>query len=176
MIFYVDESSFKLLPNVVRSYFRKGTKAILEHKFVRKALNVISGVSPCGKLVYHLRNSAFKGVHMADFLRKIMKTFPYRKIIVIWDGATAHSAQQVKDFLRTLQPGRLELYKQPAHSPELNPDEQVWKYLKVESNLRNHACKSFKELREKLIQEIEDLKNDPERIEKMFHHPECAFY
>lgn len=176
MIFYVDESSFKLLANLVKSYFRKGKQAILNYKLVRKALNVISGISPCGKLVYHLRNSSFLGVHMADFLRKILKTFPRRKIIVIWDGATNHSSQEVKDLLSTLQPGKLELYKQPAHSPELNVDEQVWKFLKAESSLRNLACKSFKELRQKLLEEIENLKNNPERIIKMFQHPECGFY
>lgn len=113
---------------------------------------------------------------MADFLRKILKTFARRKIILIWDGATTHSAKEVKELLRILQPGRLELYKQPAHSPELNPDEQVWKYLKAESTLRNLACKTFKELQEHLIREIKQLENNPDRIIKMFHHPECGFY
>ena len=137
---------------------------------------MISAISTCGKFIYHLRNSGFQGIHMADFLRKILKTFPRRKIILVWDGATAHSSKEVKELLAMLQPGRLELYKQPAHSPELNPDEQVWKYLKAESTLRNLACKSFKELRGHLIREIEQLENNPDRIVKMFHHPECGFY
>lgn len=148
----------------------------MQQQLIRKALNVISAVSPCGKLVYHLRNSSFQGIHMADFLRKILKTFPRRKIILVWDGASAHSSKEVKELLCILQPGRLELYKQPAHSPELNPDEQVWKYLKAESTLRNLACKNFKELRGHLIREIKHLENTPERIIKMFQHPECGFH
>lgn len=175
MIFFADESSFKLLPNLVKSYFRKGVKPVLKQQLMRKALNVISAISPCGKLIYHVRTSGFLGVHMADFLRKIMKLCPHRKVILIWDGATTHSAKEVKELLSMLQPGKLELYKQPAYSPELNPDEQVWKYLKAESTLRNLACKSFKELRKHLLEEIENLENSPERIIKMFQHPECAF-
>jgi len=113
---------------------------------------------------------------MADFLRTVLKTCSRRKVILIWDGVTTHFSEEVKELLRCLQPEKLELYKLPAHSPELNPDEQVWKYLKGETVLRNLACKSFKELKQKLVREIEILGKNPERIAKMFHHPECAFY
>ena len=176
MILYADESSFKLLPNLIKSYFPKGSKPIMEYKLIRKSLNVISAISSCGQLVYKIRNSGFLGIHMADFLRQVLKSFHCRNIILIWDGATTHRSKEVKALLRTLQPGRLDLYQIPAHSPELNPDEQVWKYLKADSSLRNLACKSFKELREHLVREIENLKNDPLRIKKMFRHPDCAFY
>lgn len=146
-------------------------------RFVRfKALNVISAISPQGKLVYTVRNSRFLGVHMADFLRKIRKTFKRRKLIVIWDRAPTHFAEQVKELLSQLEREQLELYLLPSHSPELNVDEQVWKHLKTETGLRNLACKTFKELRQILIQYLEDLKNNPQRIRKMFHHPDCGFY
>lgn len=148
----------------------------MEFKLIRKSLNVISAISPCGQLVYKIRPSGFLGVHMADFLRQILKSFHCRNIILIWDGATTHRSKEVKELLRTLPPNRLELYQLPSHSPELNPDEQVWKFLKAESTLRNLACKSFKELRVHLVREIENLKNTPERIRKMFRHPHCAFY
>jgi len=176
LIFFVDESSFSLFPNLVKSYFRKGQPAIIKRFLRFKALSVISAISPEGKLVYHIRNSGFLGVHMADFLRKLRKTYPRRKLIVIWDRATTHHSEEVKELLRQLKNDHLELYMLPAHSPELNPDEQVWKHLKQETDLRNLACKTFKELREKLIQNIEKLKNNPERIIKMFWHPECSFY
>jgi len=176
LILYADESSFKLLPNLIKSYFPKGSIPIMEFKLIRKALNVISAISSCGQLIYKIRPSGFLGVHMADFLRQILKSFHRRNIILIWDGASAHRSMEVKELLRTLEPNRLELYQIPSHSPELNPDEQVWKYLKAESTLRNLACKSFKELREHLVREIENLKHDPLRIKKMFRHPNCAFY
>ena len=132
LIFFVDESSFSLFPNLVKSYFRKGKPAIIKRFLRFKALNVISAISPEGKLIYHIRNSRYLGVHMADFLRKIRKAFPRRKLIIIWDRATTHYGEEVKELLRQLEPDQLELYF-PAHSPELNPDEQVWKHLKQET-------------------------------------------
>jgi len=176
LILFIDESSFSLFPNLVKSYFPKGVPAIIKRFLRYKAINVISAISPEGELIYHIRNSRFLGVHMADFLRKLRKTFSRRNLIVIWDRATTHRAEEVKELLRQLEPKKLELYMLPAHSPELNPDEQVWKYLKGETDLRNLACKTFKELRENIVQFIEELKNNPERIKKMFRHPECGFY
>ena len=176
LIFFVDESSFSLFPNLVKSYFRKGIPAYIKRFLRFKALNVISGISPQGEFVYHIRNSRFLGVHMADFLRKLRKAFPNRKLIVIWDRVPTHYAEEVKELLRQLETEKLELYMLPAHSPELNVDEQVWKHLKQETGLRNLACKTFKELKEKIIQYAENLKNNPQRIIQMFQHPECHFY
>jgi len=176
LILFVDESSFSLFPNLVKSYFPKGVRAIIKRFLRYKSINVISAISPQGELIYHMRNSRFLGVHMADFLRKLRKAFPRRNLIVIWDRVPTHYAEEVKELLRQLELEKLELYMLPAHSPELNPDEQVWKYLKGETDLRNLACKTFKELKQIIIQYIEELKNNPERIKKMFQHPECAFY
>ncbi|MGB0931972.1 MAG: IS630 family transposase [Chitinophagales bacterium] len=175
LVYFVDESTFKLFPNLVRSYFPKGIKAFIKRFLRFKGLNVISAISPEGKLVYHIRNSRFQGRHMADFLRKLRKANPRRKLIVVWDRATAHFSKEVKALLTTLDRDRLDLYLLPAHSPELNPDEQVWKHLKRETGLRNLACKSFKELKEKLVGYIKDLANNKERIKQMFKHPDCAF-
>lgn len=161
---------------MVKSYFPKGVPAIIKRFLRFKALNVISAISPQGDLVYHIRTSRFLGVHMADFLRKLRKTFRRRKLIVVWDRVPTHFGAEVKELLRQLEPEQLELFLTPAHSPELNVDEQVWKHLKTETDLRNLACKTFKELRERLIHCLEDLRNNSERIKKMFHHPECAFY
>ena len=63
-----------------------------------------------------------------------------RKIILVWDGAKIHFAQTVKDYLSTLRPNKLTLVKLPTHGPELNPDEQVWAYLKCESDWRKSRC------------------------------------
>lgn len=145
LIFFADESSFNVFPNLVRSYFRKGCPATLTRYLKYESVSVISAISPCGQLIYQIRTSRFLGRHMADFLRTVLKTCSRRKVILIWDGVTTHFSEEVKELLRCLQPEKLELYKLPAHSPELNPDEQVWKYLKGETVLRNLACKSFKD-------------------------------
>lgn len=109
------------------------------------------------------------------FLKYLIRRIK-RKIILIWDGATIHYAKEVKEFLAQLKPGKLTLVRLPAHSPELNPDEQVWAYLKCQSDLKNFAAKNFTELRQAVREQLDLLGNNPEKIKKMFQHPDCSFY
>ena len=58
-----------------------------------------------------------------------MKQHPHRKIIAIEDNAKPHIAKKVKAFVRDNK-NKIAVYYLPTYSPDLNPDEQVWKYLK----------------------------------------------
>jgi len=138
-------------------------------------VKAISAISPDGQLFYQTRDNRFKAMGIVYFLKYLLRQ-TRRKIILIWDGATIHFSQEVKDFLSTLKPGRLELIKLPAHSPKLNPNEQVWGYLKCESSLKNFAAKNFTELRQVVREQLNLLAENSDRIKKMFHHPDCGFY
>jgi transposase len=48
------------------------------------------------------------------------------QVFLIVDGATAHTANVVKEYVASTD-GRLSLFFLPLYSPELNPDEWVWK-------------------------------------------------
>ena len=50
-------------------------------------------------------------------------------IFLIVDGSSVHTAKEVKEFVASTQ-GRLQLFFLPPYSPELNPDEWVWKIVK----------------------------------------------
>ena len=50
-------------------------------------------------------------------------------MFVIVDGHPVHRAQAVDDFVRSTD-GAPRLYRLPAYSPQLNPDELVWNNVK----------------------------------------------
>jgi transposase len=54
------------------------------------------------------------------------------------DGHPAHRSKAVKQFVAATD-GRLRLFVLPAYSPQLNPDEWVWKNVKV-----RHEAPSFR--------------------------------
>lgn len=58
------------------------------------------------------------------FLKKITKKYSGKKILLLWDGAPWHRGE-VKDYLRRKH--HLEILYFPPYSPQLNPQEQVWK-------------------------------------------------
>jgi len=42
--------------------------------------------------------------------------------------------------------------------------------------LKNTCYQNFKELKPKLIEEVNKLKENPELIKQFFHHPDIGFY
>lgn len=52
-------------------------------------------------------------------------------LIVIWDNGPAHSGQPIRSYLAT--PGlHLRLVRLPAYSPDFNPDEHIWGWVRQE--------------------------------------------
>jgi transposase len=53
---------------------------------------------------------------------------PDKQIIIILDNATIHKSKKVKQYLQRHQ--QLHLFYLPTYSPEYNPVELFWKWLK----------------------------------------------
>ena len=67
----------------------------------------------------------------------------------MWDGASIHRGQAIKDFLSTGAAQRIHLKRLPGYAPDLNPDEGIWSYLKYRE-LKNVVCQNTTELRYEL--------------------------
>jgi transposase len=118
-----------------------------------------------GRLVTQVRDSSFNGAAIVGFLRHLLQQVA-GKIVLIWDGARIHSCQEVKDFLSEGAAERLHLIRLPAYSPELNPDEGVWQWVKHQ--LGNVCCLDFAELRYELRLAIQRLRYRPHILKSFF--------
>ena len=141
----VDEAAFYQLPFVTRTYAPVGQTPILRAPLSRDHLAVISGVTMDGRLFTHIQDAPFHGEQIVTFLRQLLRQIP-GKLLVIWDGASIHHCQAVKDFLTAGGAKRLHLERLPAYAPDLNPDEGVWSLLKCQE-LANRCCQDMVELR-----------------------------
>jgi transposase len=164
----VDESGFYLLPFAARTYAPRGETPVLRARLSRAHLSVISGVTASGTLVTRIRDTAFNGVAVVDFLRQLLRQIP-GQLLVIWDGAPIHRCQAVKDFLAAGAAARLQLERLPGYAPDLNPDEGVWNLLK-RAELKNRCCQDLDELRWELGLAIRRLRRTPQRLAACFRH------
>jgi len=85
------------------------------------------------------------------------------------DGSQIHKAAIVKEYVESKKE-MLELHYLPPYSPQLNPDEQVWK--NVKERVAKQLPSDERELRKFVIEALERLKNMPEIIRGFFNHPE----
>ena len=85
-------------------------------------------------------------VHMTACLARVRKQFPRKEIVVVMDGAGVHNT--AKEWLRQKKIGLVEPW--PAHSPDLNPIENGWSYMKRRMGLSVQLFKNTKANREKI--------------------------
>lgn len=83
------------------------------------ALNLVTGQ----ELV--LRSDVMNAQVSARYLELLLAAYPDRPMVLLWDRAPWHRGQPIQQVL-TDNP-RLEIIYFPAGSPELNPQEHVWK-------------------------------------------------
>lgn len=63
------------------------------------------------------------------FLLKVMHEYKDKKVIMILDNVRYHHAKFLKKFLENHR-HRIELFFLPAYSPDLNPMERIWWYMR----------------------------------------------
>ena len=66
----------------------------------------------------------------AGFLQQIRENHS-QPLIVIWDNAPAHRGPEMRQFLATPDL-HLRLVALPAYSPDFNPDEAIWEWIRAE--------------------------------------------
>ena len=86
-------------------------------------------MSEAGKVYSLTQPQAFDGPGIVRFLKHLLAQIP-GKLLVIWDGLPAHRGQAVKEFLASGAAARLQLERLPGYAPDLNPVEDLWRYLK----------------------------------------------
>ncbi len=94
------------------------------------------------------------------FWPKHLRTKDYKKYYFQQDGATAHTANSVQDWLSSKFSDRfLDKNRWPARSPDLNPcDYFLWGYLK--SKVYNPLPKNLDDLKANIEREVKNIKSD----------------
>ena len=111
-------------------------------------LSAISAITPEGQLLMLVQDHAYTSVEVVTFVRHLLRHMS-GKLLIIWDGASIHRGQPIKDFLAAGGAERIQLERLPGYAPELNPDEGIWQYLR-RVGLKNVVCHDLGELRYEL--------------------------
>jgi transposase len=101
--------------------------------------------------------SAFLG-----FLQKLLARYTDKFIVLILDNARIHHAKLLRPFLEQNQ-HRLFLLFLPPYSPELNPIEKLWRWLK-DMVIANRFHKDESEIRSSVSDFLEFIHSCPEKV------------
>lgn len=104
------------------------------------------------------------------FLKFLVNKFPDKRLFILWDKATYHTSNLVKEYLQEINGGlakkdwKIILALLPTAAPEENPIETIW--LKGKNHVRSlfEKCESFTDVK-KIFEEY--ISNNIFDFEKM---------
>ena len=126
---FLDECGVSSTPFIAKTWAPVGHTPVVTHPFNWDKISVMSVITTTGKMYFRIHpGETVKADKVVAFLRQFLRQVK-GNIILYWDGLPAHRSKKVKDFLA--KNSRLQIKRIPSYSPDLNPDEGVWGYMKT---------------------------------------------
>jgi len=170
-LLFLDETGVQEDHAVGTTWGAQGKTPVVAVTGSRKRINVISAISPRGRLWFRCFKGTLKALTFVAFLRDLLHDTS-KPIDLILDRHAAHTAAVTRRFIHAHR-DRLRVHWLPAYAPELNPDEHVWSLLK--GLFRRNPLDRDEELRGAVEDELVTLKRDRRRVRAFFGHPEVRY-
>lgn len=171
-IFFADEASVRTDFHSGTTWAPVGQTPVVTATGDRKSIMMVSAISPRGELRFHIHEGSFRATHFIDFCGQLMKD-ARSDIFLIVDGSSVHTAKEVKEFVASAE-GKIQLYFLPPYSPDLNPDEWVWKNVKHDAIGRS-AVRGKDDLKAVAVGALRHLQKMPGKVRRFFEDPKLAY-
>ena len=124
-VYFQDESRFGQQGTTTNVWAPRGSRPTAVRQTEYGYLWVLGAVCPETGHAEGLLSPLLNTKVINTFLEQFSKTIPAEEhAVMIWDGAGFHTSKQLR------VPDNISLLQLPAYSPELNPIENLWHYLK----------------------------------------------
>jgi len=159
-LYFQDESRFGLMTLVGRCLTSKGVKPIVKYKHAFKNTYLYGSYSTINGDSFTFEIEGTTSEIFYNYLLEFSKYKPEELKIIMIDNARFHSLSNYET------PSNIRLINIPAYSPELNPAEKIWAYIK--SYFKNKVFEDLDEVKQWLHQFL--IKNMKEDIVKSITH------
>jgi transposase len=155
-VFFFDEGRFGLMPSVGRCWALRGKRITSPVSTGYKNFYAYTSVSPYTGASFTLFLPWVNTDIMNLYLKRFSAAHASTEILLIMDQAGWHCSKDLK------VPGNILIEKLPPYSPELNPVERLWQWL------RRHVCKN------RLYVILSELENELSVAFRNFSNPFLA--
>lgn len=112
-----------------------------------------------------------RGPQVVDFLRQLRRHNP-GSLLLLWDRGKPHRHRQVHEYLQ--HHPQLHVEWLPPYAPELNPQEQVWNYLKF-GCLANFAPDNVEHITREVRRHSRRATRRPQLLKNLFRNSQLPF-
>jgi transposase len=172
-IFFADESSVRTDYHAGTTWAPVGRTPVVQGTGKRRSISMVSAVSPRGELHFDIQDMGITAEDFLAFCKKLISGAG-RPVFLILDNSQVHRAKVLKKYAEEESGGKLTLFFLPPYSPDLNPDEWVWKNVKHD-NLGRAAAKSTDDLTRFARIALAKLKGAPDIVRAFFADPALSY-
>ena len=171
-IFFADEAGCRNDHQSGTTWAPVGETPVVKFTAKRESLGMISAFSMRGKMSWMIFEGTMNSARFIEFLRELLQDVK-GKIFLIVDNVKYHKSAKVNTWVEQHK-DRVELFFLPGYSPDLNPDEWVWKNVKSDHVARIVPDRPghLYEIAEKALRM---LRNTPEKIRSFISDPHLAY-
>ena len=157
---FQDEGRFGRINQPQACWCPSGVRPAVPFQIVRQYEYGYAAVSPNEGIIESLSLPYANTVCMQIFLNYISETHKDRHILMFVDQASFHTTENL------VVPDNMELFPLLAHSPELNPVEVLWNYIRSHY-FKNEWFEKIMDVSDRLLQAFCDLSHLPDVIKSL---------
>ncbi|MDQ3843311.1 MAG: IS630 family transposase [Bacteroidota bacterium] len=150
--------------NVSRCWVPQGKRAVVKKQIVREHSYALCAVCPVAGESYSLISPVCNTAAMNALLQGLSETYIEEEILLFTDSAGWHQSKELH------RPANIHLELLPPYSPELNPTEHLWDYIREQKGFNNHIFDSLDELEDHLEAVLKNLHQEKDYIKSL-----CTF-
>ena len=171
-IYFADEAGVRSDYHSGTTWAPTGKTPIVRTTGARHRLNMLSAITTTGTLRFMIRQGSVGAKVFIDFCKRLLADTG-GPVYLIVDGHPAHRAKATTEFVASTG-GRLKLFFLPGYSPELNPDEWVWKNIKHDQVGRIPITTSA-DFKAVVTSALHRLQKQVSKIRGFFADPDVAY-
>ena len=164
-IYFVDATHPEFAPTISYGWIKKGTNFdVKTNSGWRKRVNTCGALNIDGLDVIARTYKTINSAAICNLLSAIRRKNPSeKKIYVILDGAAYNKAKKTKRFAKDIG---IRLVYLPPYSPNLNPIERLWKFMK-KNVTANRYYEEFDDFKSSLTTFFRTIRKHREEMETL---------
>ena len=160
-LFFQDEARFGRINKTSKCWTPPNQRAVIGQQIIREYTYAFSAVCPETGENFSLILPSVNTDSMNIFLRHFSEYFQKYKVIMLMDKAGWHRSKNLVAMENIV------FMFLPPYSPELNPAEHLWDYIREKKKFNNNVFNSLNEVENNLSKALFDMSNDIDTIKSL---------
>ena len=160
-MFFEDEAKFGRMNYVRKCWVYRKDRAVVKQQLIREYIYAFTTVCPQTGETFSMISPFCNTNAMNIFLKDVSEYYPNYRIVMVMDSAGWHTTNHLE------LPENIIVLPLPPYSPQLNPVEHIWDYIREQKKFNNYTFDSLNSVEIQLTQALKGLHQEKEEMKSM---------